>query len=272
MKSCPTCNRTFEDTFTFCLIDGAILSAPFDPAETRTGPRRSSEPPPTEVIRSPAKPADANPPLHSTIRAPAPQVPNLHQPKVAPRKQSAVTTKVPLLFRLPLAARGLLAVVCILPWIFVTGWGWPWTVWYPPLAGVLAIIAGTILYARHQSGRFLIIEGAIAIFFAGISWLATDSWQSWRYWHAAWAMVSGALTVAAAFELRKYVTRTWVLGAAGLFFATYTLGGPKFLFLSQLTYNTFMAITYLQGCAVFLSGLTLTAFSLLTRGKQPDLT
>jgi formylglycine-generating enzyme required for sulfatase activity len=31
MKSCPTCNRTFEDTMSFCLVDGAILSAPFDP-------------------------------------------------------------------------------------------------------------------------------------------------------------------------------------------------------------------------------------------------
>lgn len=34
MKSCPDCNRTFEDTLTFCLVDGAILSAPFDPEAT----------------------------------------------------------------------------------------------------------------------------------------------------------------------------------------------------------------------------------------------
>ena len=31
MKSCPNCNRTFEDTFTFCLIDGSVLSAPMIP-------------------------------------------------------------------------------------------------------------------------------------------------------------------------------------------------------------------------------------------------
>lgn len=35
MKSCPICNRTFEDTMTFCLVDGAILSAPFDPNARR---------------------------------------------------------------------------------------------------------------------------------------------------------------------------------------------------------------------------------------------
>jgi|GEM_PF-5500463 len=109
------------------------------------------------------------------------------------------------------------------------------------------------------------IEGVVAIFFAGIIMLATDSW--W-YWQAAWPIVSGALTVAAAFELRKYVTRTWVLAAAGLIFATYTLGAFKYLFYSQLTYNAFMAVTYLQAGAVFLSGIALIAFSLLTRGKH----
>ena len=30
MKKCPSCNRTFADEFSFCLEDGALLSAPFD--------------------------------------------------------------------------------------------------------------------------------------------------------------------------------------------------------------------------------------------------
>jgi len=250
-------------------MDGAVLSAPYDPSEARAAPKQSSEPPPTEVISAPAKPAEARAPLQSTIRAPVPQVADLHQPTAATSKQSQVTMAAPLVFRLPLAARGLLAVVCILPWIFLEGWGRPWNVSFPPLAGVLAIIAGTILYVRHKSGRFLIIEGIVAIFFAGIIMLATDTW---RYWHAAWPMPSGALIVAAAFELRKHITRTWVLAAAGLIFATYTLGAAKYLFDSQLTYNALMAITYLQVLAVVLSGLTLMAFSLLTRRKRPDLT
>jgi len=265
MKSCPTCNRTYpDDAQVFCLMDGAVLSAPYDASETRAAPRQSSEPP-TEVISAPAKPAEARAPLQSTIRAPVPQVPDLYQPATAPSKQSEVTVAVPLLFRLPLGARGLLAVFCILPWIFVSGWGRPWNVFYPPLAGTLAIVAGACLYARRKTGWLLMIEGVVAIFFAGIIMLATDSW--W-YWQAAWPIVSGALTVAAAFELRKYVTRTWVLAAAGLIFATYTLGAFKYLFYSQLTYNAFMAVTYLQAGAVFLSGIALIAFSLLTRGKH----
>lgn len=39
MKSCPTCNRTFpDDTLAFCLVDGAILSAPYDPEATQAFP------------------------------------------------------------------------------------------------------------------------------------------------------------------------------------------------------------------------------------------
>ena len=51
MKSCPACNRTFEDTFTFCLVDGSILSAPFDPHATKqTSNVRHTAPPPTQVM------------------------------------------------------------------------------------------------------------------------------------------------------------------------------------------------------------------------------
>lgn len=39
MKRCPQCNRTYSDEmFTFCLADGALLSAPYDPAATMVLP------------------------------------------------------------------------------------------------------------------------------------------------------------------------------------------------------------------------------------------
>jgi hypothetical protein len=86
MKSCPTCNRTFEDTFTFCLVDGSILSAPFDPQAIRAIPQpRQTEPPPTEILRAQEEvreelpPTVASPKVEreqeesvSTIDAPAP--------------------------------------------------------------------------------------------------------------------------------------------------------------------------------------------------------
>lgn len=50
MKTCPTCQRTFEDTLTYCLVDGSILSAPFDPQATLALPQQN----PTVPMMNPA--------------------------------------------------------------------------------------------------------------------------------------------------------------------------------------------------------------------------
>jgi hypothetical protein len=52
MKSCPTCNRTYpDDTLAFCLVDGAILSAPYDPQATLIIPETpKTSPPPPEIL------------------------------------------------------------------------------------------------------------------------------------------------------------------------------------------------------------------------------
>jgi hypothetical protein len=54
MKKCPKCNRTYaDDGFTFCLEDGALLSAPYDPEEEKpVSTIRSSGPPPTVALPS----------------------------------------------------------------------------------------------------------------------------------------------------------------------------------------------------------------------------
>ena len=66
MKSCPTCNRTYpDDTLAFCLIDGSVLSAPYDP---RAKQPRASEAPPTERFHSTAgRPETAPPRLQPTM-------------------------------------------------------------------------------------------------------------------------------------------------------------------------------------------------------------
>ena len=52
MKRCSKCERTYDESLTFCLVDGTVLSAPFDPQATLQNTVRStSEPPPTEVLR-----------------------------------------------------------------------------------------------------------------------------------------------------------------------------------------------------------------------------
>src|SRR6185369_6700680 len=79
MKSCPTCKRTFEDTFTFCLIDGAILSAPFDPLATHANPEvRNTGQARTEVL-TPDSLSGYEPPA-ATIPSPPPSVENAFAP------------------------------------------------------------------------------------------------------------------------------------------------------------------------------------------------
>lgn len=60
MKRCPNCKRTFEDDLTYCLIDGSILSAPFeeesgdsDSMATEVLPASARTPAPTERIPPP---------------------------------------------------------------------------------------------------------------------------------------------------------------------------------------------------------------------------
>lgn len=49
IKRCPTCNRTYsDDSISFCLADGALLSAPYEAIK--------EEPPPTEILPAAEKP------------------------------------------------------------------------------------------------------------------------------------------------------------------------------------------------------------------------
>lgn len=83
MKSCPTCNRTFPDTLSFCLVDGAILSAPFDTQvdpppsakrseQPRSGTIKGSPPAPTVSMQS-----EETGELPPTIASPFPPSPKV---------------------------------------------------------------------------------------------------------------------------------------------------------------------------------------------------
>jgi hypothetical protein len=270
MKSCPTCNRTYpDDTLAFCLMDGAVLSAPYDPAENRAAPRPSNEPPPTEVITAPAKPAEARAPLQSTIRAPVPQVPDL-KPSETVAPQSHPSIAVPLMFRLPLAARGILAVLFIIPWIFVDHGGWMWNALYPLLAGALAIAAGVSLYPKFRTGRLLVVDGIVAVIM-GIVILLSD--RMWSYAHGTWPLVSGVLLIAAAVELRKHLTRTWLLGLAGGIFMPYTICKAAIFYRSRhldsnFPINFLIAMVYIEAAVAFAYGVMLAVFSFVTRARN----
>jgi len=45
LKRCPTCDRTYSDqTISFCLIDGSVLSAEYDPEATKVIQQFGGEP------------------------------------------------------------------------------------------------------------------------------------------------------------------------------------------------------------------------------------
>lgn len=78
MKRCPTCDRTYpDDTLAFCLIDGSVLSAPYDPQEPRRGPARGGGNSTRTQVLNPTVPNEPAPAIQPTIRAPLPQVPPL---------------------------------------------------------------------------------------------------------------------------------------------------------------------------------------------------
>lgn len=81
IKECPTCKRTYSDqSITFCLADGSLLSAPFDPQATHDSPvSHSSERRPTEVMNiaassslPPTQPAIGLKDVPPTIASPIP--------------------------------------------------------------------------------------------------------------------------------------------------------------------------------------------------------
>lgn len=60
IKRCPTCNRTYSDeSISFCLADGALLSAPLDD--------RQDEPPPTEILPTDRPPPPATEPAKPIV-------------------------------------------------------------------------------------------------------------------------------------------------------------------------------------------------------------
>ena len=102
MKSCPTCKRTFDDTMSFCLVDGSILSAPFDTQATEALPSsRDPDPGRTGVLYSAPNTADSTRPheadqdlmpLPRTIRSRASE-PSLQETTASPIAQEYFSTE-----------------------------------------------------------------------------------------------------------------------------------------------------------------------------------
>lgn len=113
MKRCPKCKRTYaDDAFTFCLEDGALLSAPYDP-EKKEEPLNtilSGGPPPTAVIPATEESGRELPPTVKT--APSPTNAEEAKPQIrvhpeSPRRTSPLKYVVIGLVALVIVATGL---------------------------------------------------------------------------------------------------------------------------------------------------------------------
>ena len=106
MKACPSCERTYADeTLTFCLVDGSLLSAPYDPHQTLRLPApRSTDPSPTQ------------PPMPSTIQSP-PALP-LYPEKAQSQLKEKQGGKAWMVFGLALSLVSLVAIGVLISFIW----------------------------------------------------------------------------------------------------------------------------------------------------------
>ncbi len=113
MKRCPKCKRTYaDDAFTFCLEDGALLSAPYDPEkkEEPISTIQSGGPPPTAVLPATERSGRELPPTVKS--APSPTNAEEAQPQIrvypeSPRRTSPLKYVVIGLVALVIVGTGL---------------------------------------------------------------------------------------------------------------------------------------------------------------------
>ena len=88
---------------------------------------------------------------------------------------------------------------------------------YAIVDGVLAMIGCIRMAGKHDPWLALLFEGVVGIA-AGIIAFRTPGITALAllFVIAAWAIITGILEIAAAFELRKYISGEWALGLSGL--------------------------------------------------------
>lgn len=161
MKRCPTCKRTFEDSLTYCLIDGSVLSAPFEEEEA-DGDARATEVLP-ESART-AQPTERIAP-QSTIAAAFQPPPRHPHHELTP----AESTPVALIGIIGLVTiLGSVAIVILLAanWQTVSPYfGWVLVRRIPIFLAVFIGIVLALVRIKHQVRASLLAILALIIYF-----------------------------------------------------------------------------------------------------------
>jgi hypothetical protein len=166
MKRCPTCKRTFEDGLTYCLIDGSVLSAPFEEEEADVDSRS------TEVLvesTRTAPPTERMAPAQTTVAAVSD-----HQPPRRPAQELTPAESK------PVALIGIIGLVTVLysvaivvlllaNWETVSPYfGWLIVRRIPIfLLGFIAILVALIRIRHHMRASLLAILAVIVYVMQG---------------------------------------------------------------------------------------------------------
>ncbi len=111
MKRCPTCKRTFEDSLTYCLIDGSVLSAPFEEEEAEVDSHA------TEVLPESARTAQPTERIapQSTIAAAFKPPPRQSQHELTPAESTPVAL---------IGIIGLVTILCSVATVILLAANW----------------------------------------------------------------------------------------------------------------------------------------------------
>jgi hypothetical protein len=223
-------------------------------------------------MRGPTPQAEGHSALQSTIRVPVPELPSTYveKPPLHLPEMKLVTHST---FRWALGVRGLIAIACTVPFLLLpprSAFHW-WTL-YPLLGGVVTTIGGVRVYSDYKAGRFLIVDGVVAVAFGVFMLMLLGKEHS----NIAspdnmWAILTGALQIAAAIELRRHVSHTLLLGLAGATSVVYALVFYVFITLSMVPSSYVALFPHVQLGTVVAFGVLIVGFGFLTRPRSSSV-
>lgn len=224
MKSCPTCNRTYpDDTLAFCLMDGSVLSAPYDPEEMPVRRKARVSAPRTEVLNQPGFPVDTDPtrrapdtnsPLPSTVRDAIPP----SRPLPANESQTHTNENaVPALTQWAFLVRGLLGIIFFVDAFMRTEIG-PRHLFvvfslYALIGGACMLIAAGKTMFDSRREWLIGIDGISGILFG---WFAAVELPAPSNITALWMLATGIFQLITAVRFRKRARAWWLLALASV--------------------------------------------------------
>lgn len=134
---------------------------------------------------------------------------------------------------------------------------------YALIGGIVSVVGAVLAAEAHDRWWALILEGLVGIAAAVI----TFAWPAitvvaLAYLIAAWAIAIGALEIAVAVRLRRYIPREWLLALGG---AASTIFG---VLIAIAPIAGALAIAVWVGAYAFFFGFTMVALGFRLRGLR----